>query len=214
VNQPLNAILNNSEVAITLLGLKDIPLEELRSILTDIRADDIRAGEAIRRIRLLTKRQEIAMEQLQIDRLLEDTIRLVRGDALRRRVSIQTRSSSDLPVVRGDPIHLQHVLLNLIINGMDAMDNIPESERLLIVRAERDPDNHLLVTIRDTGQGVSPEILPRIFESFFSTKKDGMGVGLSIARSIIEAHGGRIWCENDASRGATFRFVLPPGSVA
>ena len=213
VNQPLNAILNNSEAAEGLLNANELQVGEFRNILADIRNDVLRASEAIRRVRALSKKRAIAMQRLQIPELINDVIRMVTADAMRRRVQIQSRLSENLPVVLGDPVHLQQVLLNIIINGMDAMNHLPDGQRALIVRAERDPEDNLVVAIRDTGHGISPEVLPRIFKSFYSTKKDGMGVGLSIARSIIEAHGGRIWCENNVSGGATFLFALPLDNV-
>lgn len=209
VNQPLNAILNNSEAAEGLLNSNEPPINEFRNILADIRNDVLRASEAIRRVRALSQKRAIAMQRLYVPELINDVIRLVTADATRRRVQIQSRLATNLPPVLGDPVHLQQVLLNLIINGMDAMEHLPDGQRTLTVRAERDQDDHLVVAVRDTGHGIPPDVLPRIFKSFYSTKKDGMGVGLSIARSIIEAHGGRIWCENNVSGGATFRFALP-----
>jgi signal transduction histidine kinase len=209
VNQPLNAILNNSETAEGLLNSNALPVKEFRDILADIRTDVLRASEAIRRVRALSQKRAIAMQRVHVAELINDVIRLVTADAMRRRVQIQSGLSANLPAVPGDPVHLQQVLLNLIINGMDAMNHLPEGQRILTVRAEPYQDDHLVIAVQDTGHGVSPDILPRIFKSFYSTKKEGMGVGLSIARSIIEAHGGRIWCENNVSGGATFRFALP-----
>lgn len=209
VNQPLAAILTNAQAAEQLLKQKDVPLDEIRNIVGDIRSDNLRASEAIRHVRALSQRRAISMQRLAITELIEDTVALVAADTMRRRVQIQMRFASNLPAILGDPIHLQQVLLNLIINAMDAMNHVPEGRRFLTIRAERDPEGRVLVAVRDSGPGVRPELLPRIFQSFFSTKKDGMGVGLSIARSIIEEHGGRIWCENNESGGATFHVALP-----
>jgi len=213
VNQPLAAILSNAQAAEQLLKHNDVPLDEIRNIVADIRSDNLRAGEAIRHIRALSQRRAISMQRLAITDLIEDTVALVAADAMRRRAQIQMRFASNLPAVLGDPIHLQQVLLNLIINAMDSMNQVPEGRRFLTIRAERDPEGRVLVAVRDNGHGVRPELLPRIFQSFFSTKKDGMGVGLSIARSIIEEHGGRIWCDNNDTGGATFHLALPPADT-
>ena len=209
VNQPLAAILTNAQAAELLLKQKDVPLDEIRNIVADIRSDNLRASEAIRHVRALSQRRAISMQRLAITDLIEDTLALVSADAMRRRAQIQMRFASHLPPILGDPIHLQQVLLNLIINAMDAMNHVPEGRRFLTIRAERDPEGRVVVAVRDSGLGVRPELLPRIFQSFFSTKKDGMGVGLSIARSIIEEHGGRIWCDNNDNGGATFHIALP-----
>jgi PAS domain S-box-containing protein len=213
VNQPLAAILSNAQAAEQLLKREGVPLEEIRNIVADIRSDNLRASEAIRHIRALSQRRAISMQRLAVTELIEDTVALVAADAMRRRAQIQMRFASNLPAILGDSIHLQQVLLNLIINAMDAMNQVSEGRRFLTIRAERDPDGRVLVAVRDTGQGVRPELLPRIFQSFFSTKKDGMGVGLSIARSIIEEHGGRIWCVNNDTGGATFYVALPPAEI-
>ena len=213
INQPLAAILSNAQAAEQLLKQKDVSLDEIRNIVVDIRSDDLRASEAIRHIRALSQRRAISMQRLAITELIEDTVALVAADAMRRRAQIQMRFASNLPAVLGDPIHLQQVLLNLIINAMDAMNHVPEGRRFLTIRAERDPEGRVLVAVKDSGHGVRPELLPRIFQSFFSTKKDGMGVGLSIARSIIEEHGGRIWCDNNDAGGATFHVALPPAET-
>lgn len=213
VNQPLAAILSNAQAAELLLKEKDVSLDEIRNIVADIRSDDLRASEAIGHIRALSQRKAIFMQRVAITELIEDTVALVAADAMRRRVQIQMRFASNLPAILGDPIHIQQVLLNLILNAMDAMYHVPEGRRFLTIRAERDPEDRVLVAVRDSGQGVRPEILPRIFQSFFSTKSDGMGVGLSIARSIIEEHSGRIWCVNNDTGGATFYVALPPAET-
>ena len=149
------------------------------------------------------------MQSLNLNILIEDLLRFVSGDAARRRVQIRTHLAADLPLVFGDPIHLQQIILNLIINGMDAMGGILEGERLLTIVTEKRSDDELLVAVKDSGHGIPPEMIDMVFESFFSTRQNGLGLGLSIARSIVEAHHGRIWVENNPDRGATFRFTLP-----
>jgi PAS domain S-box-containing protein len=209
VNQPLSAILSNAEAAEGLLKLESVPLDEIRAILADIHNDDLRAGEAIRRIRALSQRREMEAQALSLNRLVEDVVHLARGDALRRRVRIRSELAPDLPTTRADPIHIQQVLLNLISNGMDAMSRVPVNERILVIQTEKSNGHEAAVAVKDAGPGIPPEMLSRIFDSFFSTKRSGIGLGLSIARSIIEAHCGRIWAENNPGRGATFRFTLP-----
>jgi PAS domain S-box-containing protein len=209
VSQPLNAILNNVEAAQALSRLETLPLEELRAILADIRADNLRARGAVRRIRALSKRREMEMQPLHLNALIEDVLRLVGGDAFRRHVQVRTQLAAELPLVRGDSVYLQQVILNLIINGMDALARTPEAERFLAVTAAKRGDDEVMVAVKDSGPGIPVEIAARVFDSFFSTKQDGLGLGLSIARSIVEAHGGRIWVENNPDRGAMFCFTLP-----
>lgn len=209
VSQPLTAILSNIEGAQALLKLEKVPLDELRAVLTDIHTDDLRANEAVRRIRALAKRREIETQSVPLNTLIEESVKLVGNNTLRRHIQIQTRLAADPPVVRGDPVYLQQVILNLIINGADAMGNLSESERLLIIGTQKAGSHEAIVSVRDRGHGVPEDMKALIFESFFSTKRDGLGLGLAIARSIIEAHRGRIWVENNEDCGATFHFTIP-----
>jgi PAS domain S-box-containing protein len=209
VNQPLNAILNNAEAAEILLSSPPVPLDEIRNILSDIRSDDLRAGKTIARIRALSQSRDVDFGPLEINGLIEDVIRLVTGDASRRHVRIRTEFATGLPRASGNPVQVQQVLLNLIANGMDAMSDVAENERLLILKTKRNDNDDLLVSVQDGGHGIPPGVSARLFESFFSTKKNGMGLGLSISRSIVLAHHGRIWAENNPDRGATFQFTLP-----
>jgi len=210
VNQPLGAILSNADAAEILLKSDDPPLHEIHEILADIRRDDLRAGETIRRTRELLRRRDMQMEPLDLNDIVADVLHLAAGDALRRRVQMRTELASALPVVSGDRVHLQHALLNLILNAMDAMAGKPAAARELTIRTSLDGSGGVEVAIVDRGTGIPAGRMSSIFDSFFSTKADGMGLGLSIARSIIAAHRGRIWAENNPGAGATFRFVLPP----
>ena len=211
LNQPLGAILANAEAAELFLQQDPPALGDLRAILADIRKDDERAGEVIRRMRGLLRKRELERQPLEINSLVEDVLQLVSGDATLRGVSLTADLGPFLPKVAGDRVHLQQVLLNLIINGMDAMAGQPQERRRISVQTRSGADAHVGLAVIDSGSGVEPDKLPRLFEPFYTTKPTGMGMGLSIARTIIEAHGGRIWAENCAEGGAVFRIELPTG---
>ena len=209
LNQPLGAILANAEAAELFLNQNPPALDELHLILADIRKDDERAGEVIRRMRSLLSKHELQREPLQVNSLVEDVLQLVSGDATLRGMSLTADLAPVLPKVAGDFVHLQQVLLNLILNGMDAMTDQPRERRRISVQTRLGVDNQVALAVIDSGPGIAPEKLPRIFEAFYTTKPNGMGMGLSISRSIIEAHHGRIWAEANKSGGATFRISLP-----
>ena len=211
VNQPLNAILNNSEVAETLFALGNIPLNEIRNIIADIHNDGLRATKAIGRVRDLVQKRKMQVHTLDINALITEVVKIVSPDATRRHVQIRMEFSSVLPVMLGDPVRLQQVLLNLILNGMDAMNDVDSQRRILTLQTASADDGRVIVSVRDSGHGLSADALPRIFESFYSTKAEGMGLGLSVARSIVEEHRGRIWAESNSDGGATIRFALPSG---
>lgn len=208
VSQPLNAMLNNIEAAQALLRLKTLPVSELHEILNDIRADDLRAGDVVSRVRALAQKRDMEMKPLHINTVIDFVLRLVSSDAFQRHVTIRTTMAADLPTVHGDSAYLQQAILNLVVNGMDALSENPEGERLLTITTGMHAGEEVLVSVRDNGPGIKQGAAVRIFESFFSTKPEGIGLGLSLARSIVSAHGGRIWLENNADRGVTFRFTL------
>jgi len=209
LNQPLGAILRNAEAAEIFLQRDQPNLEEIRAILADIRRDDRRAGDVIDRMKTLFKRRNLVSSRLDLRNLVEDTVVLARPDAEARQMQISVQVPPQLPAVSGDRVHLQQVLLNLILNGMDAMNATPKPERRLTVRASETKDGNVLVAVSDCGTGIVPEEIVRIFEPFFTTKPDGMGMGLAISRTIIQAHGGEIRATNNALGGATFAFTLP-----
>lgn len=209
LNQPLGAILRNAEAAELFLRNNPPNLDEVRAILTDIRRDDQRAGNVIDRMRALYKRQSVVLSPLDLRELLEDTIALTRTDAAARFVKLTAFLPPQLPPVRGDRVQLQQVLLNLILNGMDAMTTVPRARRLLIVRLAETQNGNVLLSVRDQGIGIEPENAAKVFEPFFTTKPNGMGMGLAISQTIIEAHGGDIWVESKMGEGATFTLVLP-----
>ena len=213
LNQPLGAILRNAEAAEIFLQASQPNLEELRAILADIRRDDKRAVNVIGRLRGLYKRRNLAMGELDLRELVDDTVALAQSDLKQRQVKITLHLPSHLPAARADRVHLQQVLLNLILNGMDAMNTIPKAKRSLVVRVAETSHKNLLVAVTDCGTGISPNDAGHVFEPFFTTKPDGMGIGLSISRTIIEAHGGDIWMESSAMDGTTFTFILPPAGL-
>lgn len=210
LNQPLSTILINLDALNALLELPKVPVEEARQIMEDIRRDDERAAETIRRIRSLACKRDMEMQPLDVNRTVSEVVRLAEGDALRRGVQIVEEYYEQLPLVWGDVVHLQQVVLNLILNGMDAMKNSPVTERRLLVSTGLNSNGGVEVAMRDGGHGIPPENLLRVFESFFTTKRNGIGIGLSISRSIIQLHAGRLWAENNSGgKGTTFRFTLP-----
>jgi PAS domain S-box-containing protein len=210
LNQPLGAILTNAEAAEILLRADPPDLAEALEILADIRRDDERAGEIIRRIRGFLRKRDTERIPLDANDLVRDVIRLVRNDAALREVAVETGLAPELPPLRGERIPLQQVLVNLAINAMDAMADAPVGKRKLAVRTARTGSGAVEVSVTDSGTGISAERIPHIFEPFYSTKPNGLGMGLPISRTIVEAHDGRIAAENNPGGGATFRVLLPP----
>lgn len=209
LNQPLGAILRNAEAAEIFLQSERPNLDEIRAILADIRRDDRRAGNVIDRMRTLYKRRSPMLDRLDLRELAEDTVALARPDAAKREVKLMLHVPSRLPAACGDRVHLQQVLLNLILNAMDAAGAVSKARRFVSVRVGETDDGKLQVTVTDRGSGVSPDDAARIFEPFFTTKPEGMGMGLAISRTIIEAHGGDIWMESNALKGTLFAFTVP-----
>ncbi|HEX6904230.1 MAG TPA: ATP-binding protein [Thermoanaerobaculia bacterium] len=221
LSQPLTAILMNSGSANRLLNMPDPDREELREILGEIRRDGQRAVEVIERLRALLRRGSLEFAPVPVEGLLKETSVLLKSDALARKVTLEFDGDAGLPAVHGDKIHLTQVLINLIINGMDAVADLPADRRRVSVRAYAAERDSVELAVSDSGGGIPPDALQKIFEPFYTSKATGMGMGLSISRTIVEAHGGRIWAENraenraenGADRGATFRLRLPTSSV-
>ena len=208
LKQPLSAIMSNADAAGTLLDTANPPLGEIREIVSDIRRADLRADEVLGQVRTFLRKREVSMQPLDLNTAVADVLPLVVGDARKRRIRLRTELATDLPPVFGNQTQLQQVLINLIVNGMDAMANTPEGKRDLVVRtAKPNGDARIEVSVTDRGSGIPSGSLPRLFESFFTTRAEGMGLGLSIARSIVETHGGRIWADNNPDGGgATLPF--------
>ena len=210
VNQPLAAIVTNGEVGLQWLDRETPDLAEVREALGDMIRNGRRAGEIIQRLRALSGKTETQKVALDINDVIGDVIPLVHQEVLRHRVSLRRELASALPTVLGDRVQLQQVIINLIVNGMEAMAPITDRPRELVVRSQLHDGGQVLVAVQDSGVGIDPENANKLFGAFFTTKPSGMGMGLSICRSIIEAHGGRVWASVNEPRGAVFQFTLPP----
>jgi two-component system, LuxR family, sensor kinase FixL len=209
IRQPLAAILSNAGAARMLLNSPRPPLNELREIISDIRQDDIRADEVVSRIRDFVRQRNLQMQPMSLNAVVLDVFHFVASDARKRQVQLRPDLAPELPLVFGDRTQLQQVLLNLIVNGMDAMRNTSNELRYLSVRTRSNGDGDIEVAVEDRGCGIASGDLRRLFEPFFTTGVESMGLGLAIAQSIIAAHHGRLWAENNPAGGATFRFTLP-----
>jgi PAS domain S-box-containing protein len=210
LNQPIGAIHTNAETAEILLQNGPPDLAEIEAIVRDIKKDGWRAGEIIHRMRSLLRKHELRMERVDVKHLLEAVSELLHGTLTSHKARLRLEVAPALPLVSGDPIHLQQVLLNLVLNALEAMTDCPPSERQVVVSVARDDTLGVEVRVTDQGSGFSSWKLSRPFEAFSSTKKDGMGMGLAICQTIIQAHSGHITVENNPGRGATVRFTLRP----
>jgi PAS domain S-box-containing protein len=208
VNQPLAAIAITGNTCVRWLASDPPNLEQARETATRIVKDANRAAEVIAKVRALTSKSPGRKDWVDINETIGEVITLTRAEAQKSRVALQTRLSPDVPAVFGDRVQLQQVLLNLIVNGIEAMSGAVEGPRELVVGSAKEASNGVLVTVRDSGAGLGIGA-ERIFDAFYSTKPGGMGMGLAISRSIIESHGGRIWATPNTPRGAVFQFTLP-----
>jgi PAS domain S-box-containing protein len=209
VIQPIAATITNAETALRLLEHGSSHLTEVQEALTDIVNDGVRAAEVVKRIRALTKKAPPQKDRLEVNGLILEIIELTRGEAAKHGVSILTELADLLPVVEADRVQLQQVLLNLIVNALEAMDADDEGPKELLISTGKVEPSGARVAVQDSGPGLETLMLERVFESFYTTKPTGFGLGLSICRSIIEAHGGRLWASKNQRRGATFQFTLP-----
>lgn len=210
VSQPIAATLTNAQAALRWLGSQPPNLEEVRQTLARIVNDTKRAGEVINQIRALIKKAPARKDSMDVNNTILDVIALTRSEVLRHGVSLQTDLATGLPLIKGVRVELQQVILNLILNAVEAMSCLNEGARELRISTNTDISNGVLFAVRDTGPGLDPTSEDRLFEAFYTTKPDGMGMGLSICRSIIETHGGRLWVTANEPRGAVFQFTLPP----
>ena len=213
LSQPLTAILGNAVAAQLLLEQAEPDLNQLRDILRDIEADDERAGEVVRRLRLLLKRGEIQFQPLAANELVDEVLKLLRGELIDRGVIAHAELAPNLPTLQADKVQLQQVLINLVTNACDAMVDVPRERRSVTIRTALDGDDFVLISVFDSGPGIAEEKLEQVFEPFFTSKPNGMGLGLSVCRTIANAHKGKLWAEYRPGRGATFHLSLPAGRV-
>jgi len=209
VNQPLAAVVANAEACLRWLDRGTPDLGAARRSVEWIIDDGNRAGEVIRRVRALANKTDIEKAPLDINDVVSEVIALVRRELISHRVSVRTEFAPALSMVLGDRVQLQQVIINLVMNGIEAMQSITDRPRELMIRSSQDETHQVLVSVTDSGVGISAENADRVFNAFFTTKSSGMGMGLSICRSIMEAHGGRLWATVNVPRGATFQFTLP-----
>jgi PAS domain S-box-containing protein len=209
VNQPIGAARNNAHAALRFLAGDPPDLAEVREALECVVSDTYRAGDIISGIRDQVKKLPPHKTAVDLNQAIAEVIAIVRGELLKHRVSVRTELADGLSTVHGDRVQLQQVMLNLILNAIEAISSVDEEARELVISTKSSPSEGVLVGIGDSGPGVAPEDRERIFESFFTTKPDGVGIGLSICRSIIDAHSGRLWVDAHQPRGAVFRFTLP-----
>jgi two-component system, LuxR family, sensor kinase FixL len=209
INQPLAAVVTNGNACMRWLTRSQPDLEEARGTVQRIIRDGKRASEVIARIRSLLKRTATNRLPLDINEVIQETMALAQNEARQRRVSLRTDFAANLPSVLGDRVQLQQVILNLMMNGIEAMSSVSDGSRQLLIKTQRDDSEQVLISVTDSGIGLDPKHAERLFEAFFTTKTQGMGMGLSICRSIIEAHGGRLWATPNAASGATFQFTVP-----
>jgi C4-dicarboxylate-specific signal transduction histidine kinase len=209
VNQPIGASRNNAHAALRFLAADPPDLAEVREALECVVNETYRASEIIDRIRDQVQKLPPRMHAVDVNDAIEQVTALVRGELLKHRVSVQMRLADALPPVHADRVQLQQVMLNLILNGIEAIVSVDDEARELAISTESNPKGGLLVGVADSGPGVAPQDRERIFESFYTTKPDGVGMGLSICRSIIDVHGGRLWADAHQPRGAVFKFTLP-----
>jgi PAS domain S-box-containing protein len=211
INQPLAAVVNNASACLRWLAGQVPNLEEARQSAALIIADGHRAGEIISRIRALAKKAPPQKDWVNINETILEVIALARSEVEGNRVSLQTQLSDDVPLIVGDRIQLQQVILNLITNAIEAMSGVGERPRVVQVGSSKDESQGVRITVRDSGTGLDPKSLDHLFTAFYTTKPQGMGMGLAISRSIIEAHGGRLWAVPNDGAGATFQFTLDVG---
>jgi PAS domain S-box-containing protein len=209
VNQPLAAVLNAAAACLRWLDRATPDLDEARSAVKWIITEANRASEVIRRVRALAQKTDIEKVPLDVNEVVREVFALVRGELISHQVSVRTEFAPALPTILGDRVQLQQVIINLVMNGIEAMQSVTDRPRELVIRSSQDETEQVLVSVTDCGVGISSENADRLFSAFFTTKASGMGMGLSICRSIMEALGGRLWATANIPHGATFHLTLP-----
>jgi C4-dicarboxylate-specific signal transduction histidine kinase len=208
VDQPLSGVIINANACLRFLANASPNLAEVRDGLKAIARDGRRAGDVIGRIRALARRTATEREPLDINELIGEVVAIAQGEARRTRASLRTVLAGQLPRVVGDRVQLQQVVLNLLLNGLDAMHTVVGRPRELVIRTHREATDRVRVAVQDSGSGIDPELANRLFEAFYTTKPSGMGLGLSISRTIVEQHGGRLWVVPNEGPGTTFQFIV------
>jgi signal transduction histidine kinase len=214
LNQPLGAIYNNAGAAQLLIKNDPPKLDEVAEILNDIKLDDKRASEVLVRIRNMLRKTAAKVEALDLNEVIGETVKLLASEASAKGVSLRTELEPGLAQVLADRVQVQQVILNLALNAIEALHDHPAHKRQVLIRSRRCGDDQAEVAVVDSGNGIDAQMLPRIFDAFVTSKPGGMGLGLSISRSIVEAHGGRLGADNLAEGGASFHFTLPFATAA
>jgi PAS domain S-box-containing protein len=209
VNQPIAAVATNAAAGLGWLEAKPPNLDEVRATLGYIVQDAQRAGDVMHRIRALAKKAPLTMARFDVNDAVLDVIALTRNELVRHDVLLQTQLATGLPLIEGDRVQLQQVILNLILNAVEAMSGIDDGAREVRISTGREASDAVLVTVRDFGPGLDPQSVDYLFKAFYTTKSGGLGMGLAICRSIIQSHGGRLWATANEPRGAVFQFTLP-----
>jgi signal transduction histidine kinase len=209
LNQPLQGIMTNSQTASRLLAREEPKLEEVRIVISRLTRDGERARDVIGRIRTLIKKAPPQKERFGVNEAIIEIVALLHAEAAKAGTSVQTRLDSGLPAIHGDRVQVQQVVLNLTMNALDAIRTVDTGRREILITTEKPDADTLRVSVQDSGIGIDRDKVERIFDAFYTTKSQGLGMGLSICRSIVEAHGGKLWAESDRSRGSIFYFTLP-----
>jgi PAS domain S-box-containing protein len=209
LNQPLTAILSNAQAALRFLANKTADSDEVQEILRDIIDADHRAGETIHRLRLLFKKGEVTHQNIDVNLLVREVLKFLNSDLINNGVSASAELQPDLPMVRIDRVQMQQVLINLIMNACDAMSHLDGTPRELLLRTQLQPEGKVHLSLRDNGCGIPADHLAKVFEPFITTKPKGMGMGLAVCRTIVSAHGGKLWATNNTDAGATLHVTLP-----
>jgi C4-dicarboxylate-specific signal transduction histidine kinase len=208
VDQPLSGVVINAKACLRFLSGESPNLDEARDGLQAIARDGRRASDVIARIRALARRTTVEKEPLDINEVIREVVALADAEARRTHASIRTAVAGDLPRVVADRVQLQQVVLNLLLNGLDAMTAVVDRPRELVIRTEREGTDRVHVAVQDSGSGIDPQLAPRMFDAFATTKPSGLGMGLSISRTIVEHHGGRLWAVPNDGPGTTFHFTV------
>jgi two-component system sensor kinase FixL len=210
LKQPLAAIRSNAQAAQRFLANEKPDFDELREILLDIIKDNRRADDVIGRLRTLMRKTELQITELNINNVIREIIPLTNSYEIMRNISLEFELDEKiLPIIAGDRVQLQQVILNLVLNASEALINVGTDFRKVVVRTTQKDPQYVTVAIKDRGPGIDEQILERLFEPFYTTKQEGLGMGLAISRSIIDVLGGNLWAENNPDRGATFYFTVP-----